>query len=639
MVRRVPGFTLDGGGGGDVRGFGGAAGNVVLNGARASSKSDSLESILSRIPAGRVLRIEVAPGDLFGSDFAGKSQVLNLILSKAGGIDGNVKASLDRISIGRLYPNLEGSVLVRTGQSTFNLSAGTGRWGQIESGYDDARLISNGATVERRDKVNDLSERNPFIAANWAREGDASHAEHANLRYSPDHFTLDQTNRVTPATGPQRDDRLKEDARSASYELGGDVSRPLGGGVVKFVALANRRQRNNLDANFNRVAGAVIGGFEQTTKSRYDELVGRLSWTQPKLLGFSAEFGGEVALNKLNNVTELFLLGSGGARSRVNLPVANVRVKELRGETYANFGRSLAPKLRLDATLAYELSKLTVSGDATASRKLGFFKPGVTLDWKPKGGWHVQLSMKRAVDQLDFYDFISAAELTNNRINGGNAELLPQRTWQARLTVERPFWKSGLATLDLGYDWATALKDRILTPDGLDAVGNIGSGKRGYARLALDTPLDKLGLKAMRLKIEGTVQRHRVRDPLTGVSRQWSDRSRWKWQAELRRDLGHWSYGVSFDDRSRSSVYRVDEIDTFFRDGPSGEAFVEFRPDKRTTMRIDAQNILDNSDRRQRQFFDPDRRTALPTIQEERFRQRHVRLSLSINRTFGSGGK
>ena len=46
-----------------MRGFGQAAGNVVINGERPSSKSDNLATILGRIPAARVLRVEVGPGD------------------------------------------------------------------------------------------------------------------------------------------------------------------------------------------------------------------------------------------------------------------------------------------------------------------------------------------------------------------------------------------------------------------------------------------------------------------------------------------------------------------------------------------------------------------------------------------------
>jgi len=51
IARRVPGFALDQGNS-DVRGFAGAAGNVVFNGARPSSKSESLETLLARIRRG-----------------------------------------------------------------------------------------------------------------------------------------------------------------------------------------------------------------------------------------------------------------------------------------------------------------------------------------------------------------------------------------------------------------------------------------------------------------------------------------------------------------------------------------------------------------------------------------------------------
>src|SRR5688572_18831907 len=109
IVERVPGFSLDLGAQ-DVRGFGQAAGNVVINGSRPSSKSDTLATVLARIPASRVARVEVGPGDLFGSEFSGKPQVLNLVTTAAGGLAGTVNASLARTYDGRLAP--AGSVSV-----------------------------------------------------------------------------------------------------------------------------------------------------------------------------------------------------------------------------------------------------------------------------------------------------------------------------------------------------------------------------------------------------------------------------------------------------------------------------------------------------------------------------------------------
>jgi hypothetical protein len=637
IVRRVPGFQLEETEG-EVRGFSGTAGNVVLNGSRPSSKSESLQAMLAKIPARRVLKVEVASGDVYGSDYAGKSQVLNVVLSKEGGVDGNVKASILRLHEGSVTPNLEASALIRSGASSFNVSAGTGRFRQVEVGFDDITRASDGARLEFRDKVNDIDEYNPFFSASWSHEGATNRSVHLNLRYAPSRFKLFQTNHVTPAVGPERDDRLRQDYRNTAYELGGDITRPLGGGALKLVALANRRDRDNFDSYNNRVADVTTGGFEQFQNARYDEVLGRLSWSHPKLLGMTAEIGNELAYNKLENATELFLLGPGGARTRIDLPIDKATVDELRTETYLNLGRPLTSTLRLDTALAFEISKLKVRGDTEADRSLKFLKPSVTLDWKGKTGWHVQAVLRREVAQLDFYDFISSAELANDRVNGGNADLQPQRSWEARLTVDRAVLGRGQIKLELGHDWVSLLQDRILTDEGFDAPGNIGSGKRRFARATFDAPLDRLGLKATRIKFEGTVQKSGVRDPLSGANRPWSGFwPRWNYELELRRDLAKWSYGATLFDRAPFAFYRTDEIDSNFNSQPFVIAFVEFRPDMRTTMRFDFDNVIDTSGQRLRRFFDPNRTALQPSAREFRDRNSHVAVTFSINRTFGGG--
>lgn len=635
IVRRVPGFVLEETDG-ETRGFSGTAGNVVLNGARPASKSQSLSEMLSQIPASRVLRVEVNSGDVYGSDYSGKSQVLNVILTKAGGLDGSVTAKISRLHDGTLLPNVEASALIRSGASTFNISARNGRGGAVEVGYDAVRRLSDGTLLEYRDKTNDIDNYNPNFALSWSHDGGQNRKANINLRYAPGRFKLGQANHVTPLTGPIRDDRLEQDYRNTNYELGGDLTRPLGAGAIKLVALLNRRDRDNVDAYYNRIGTAVTGGFEQFQDARYDEALGRLSWMPPKLAGFTIEFGSEVAYNKLVNATELFLIDQAGARSRIDLPIDNATVDELRTETYLNLGRQLSGRLRLDTSLAYETSQLEVSGDTTARRSLSFLKPGTTLDWKGDKGWHVQASLRREVAQLDFYDFISLAELANDRISGGNANLQPQRSWEARLTVERPVLGRGLAKLEVGHDWVSMLQDRILTPEGYDAPGNIGKGTYRFISGTFDAPLDKLGLKATRIKLEGGLQETSVSDPLTGQTRPWSGfNPDWFWNLELRRDLAKWSYGMTMGDNAPGVFHRISEVDSFFNNRPFGTAFVEFRPDKRTTLRLDVENILDTAGQRFREFYAPNRTVQLPSTTEFRYRNQHAAVQLTITRTFG----
>src|SRR5579862_10072810 len=60
MISRLPGFSFTDVG--SARGFAGTAGNVLINGQRPTSKSESLQSILTRIAARTVERIDLIRG-------------------------------------------------------------------------------------------------------------------------------------------------------------------------------------------------------------------------------------------------------------------------------------------------------------------------------------------------------------------------------------------------------------------------------------------------------------------------------------------------------------------------------------------------------------------------------------------------
>ena len=635
IARRVPGFALELGNS-DIRGFAGAAGNVVFNGARPSSKAESLETLLARIPAARVVRVELGPGDLYGSEYSGKSQVLNVILSAGSGLDGTVTASARRRFTGLVVPNLSASALVKRGASSFAVSAGTGRNDTVDEGTDTLTDPATGELVEFRRKQNHYRPRSPYISANFAHEPAPDKAIHLNARFQRDVEDFIQTNRVVPAGGPERDDRLFLTFTSPSYELGGDISRPLAGGVVKLVALGNRRHRETLDTALERLDGVVVGGFEQGSESRRNETIGRLNWTRANLAGFSFETGAEVSLNTLDYHLDLFILGPDGARDRFDLPIDNATVREVRGEVYVKAGRQLSRALRVDAGLNIEASRLKVRGDTLADRSLKFLKPSITLDYKPGGGWHSQFTVRRTVAQLDFFDFISSAELSNDRVNGGNANLLPQRAWEVRATLDHPLLGTGLIKLDAGYDRISLLQDRILTEDGFDAPGNIGTGTRMFVALAADARLDRFGIKGGRLKLNGQLQKTRVEDPISGGTREFSGVfPSWEWSAEYRQDSGKFAYGTTISDRDRFSFFRADEVDTNYNGGIFGTAFVEYRPSARTTVTFDVDNLFSTHGLRNRLFTFPNRARPKPSLNEFRERNSHPSFALTFKRTFG----
>jgi hypothetical protein len=634
IVERTPGFQLDLGNT-DVRGFGQAAGNVVINGQRPSSKAEPLDTVLARIPANRVARVEIGPGDVFGSEYAGKSQVLNLVLTSAGGLAGNVTGTVRRDFTGKLFPEGSASALLRRGPSTFNAAVAFNNNRTSEEGFDVLESLPYHQRLEYRRKVNRYADPNGAVSASWGYDGGANEKAHLNGRAAFDRLALTQYNDVFPEGGTVRDDRLTQRYRSHAYEIGGDFTRPFLGGGFKLIGLATRRHRYYHDLSLNRVQSNVVGGFAQDLDDERDETVLRGVWSRSNLLGWSVEAGAEGVLNSLRSDVNLYGIEAGGARTPIPLPIGHAVVTEHRGEAFVNAGRNLSKVLRLDLGVTYEASRLTVTGDATAERTLRFVKPKGSIDWHPAGGWHVQASIERTVAQLQFEDFISLAELTNDRVNGGNANLVPQRAWETRLTVEHPILGDGLVKVELGYDTISLVQDRIPTPQGFDAPGNLGSGSLFLFRTTVDAPLTRFGFKGGRFTTHTSLVSTSVEDPYTHRRRHFSGNGLFYWDANLRQDLGKFAWGVSVFGGTSNTFYRLNETDTNKNAGLYLTAFAEYRPSRKMTVTFGLDNAADTAAVRDRVFYFPDRSNPVPSLHEHRFRNRHVIPYLTLKYNFG----
>lgn len=640
MVERLPGFVLEGGDT-EVRGFGQAAGNVIINGQRPSSKSETLQTVLARIPASRVLRIEISSGNAFGSDYAGKPQVANVILTEEGGLAGNFDARLSREFTGRLLPRGSASAVLRTGASTFNGSISFQKFSLTDRGHDEIVDMPDSGTTLRREVFNRNTEPYTTASLGWAHEEAADRSIHVNGRVTSDKWTIHQPSTLH-ANGSHIEDGLyTEDHLWHTWELSGDITRPLAGGAIKLNLLATHRHRRNDDYFF-------VVPLENATPttglySKFDdwraERVGRLAWTRTTG-GWALELGMEGAYNRLRSDLNLYEL-AGDDRTRVDLPIDQAVVEEYRGEAFVNAGRNLASNLRLDLGLNYEASRLIVSGDATARRVLHYWKPKVSLDWT-SGGWHTQLSVKHSVAQLNFSDFVSAASLNTAQIDGGNEELVPQRKWELLLSADRTLLGDGRIKLEVGHQRVTQVQDRVPIRDKttgeieFDAPGNLGDGTQWIARANLDLPLSRLaGIKGGRLSFSGSYLGTSVEDPYTLLDRPFSGTSRFTYTVDFRQDLGVFAWGVGLSGNSGSTFYRLAETDNSQAISPKVNAFAEYRPSTRSTLTLGIENVTNGGSKRWRYFYTPDRTSATPSRREYRERSSHALVYLSIKHSFG----
>ena len=375
IAKRVPGFTLDLGatqtnqGQVDVRGFAGTAGNVVINGARPSSKAETLDVTLAKIPAQQVLRVELGPGDLYGSDYAGKSQVLNIIMSAQGGFDANLTASANRWFTGYVNTDISGSASIRRGASTINLSGGTGRNRQLQEGPDFVTNVLDGTTDRAPAEVQQLLQQGPVsvgelgararIRRRLPAERPVAAEQVRPVPEQPRHPCHRRTPRrqPIPALSPAGDRAWRR--RDASARRRRDQVRGAGDAPQarrrRYHRSAQRADRGQCDRQ-RRLRAAGQGPAQR------DDRPAELD--RAELLGLSFEAGAEAAYNTLDDHVAFSLIDEHGERVPIPLPIEDATVKEKRGEVYVSVGRNLSPALRIDGGVNYEFSNLKVRGDA-----------------------------------------------------------------------------------------------------------------------------------------------------------------------------------------------------------------------------------------------------------------------------------
>ena len=626
MVQRLPGFVLEAGD--NVRGFEGAAGNVLIDGRRPASKSDNLEEILRRLPASQVERIDLIRGGAPGIDMQGRSVMANLIRSQTSAMQGLVALANRQIYDGR---NVMG----------FRID-GSGRHGDLS--WETSLVGGQGPDDEAGEGLRTRVDRNgaPLIISDVDSEGLGTNAAWTGaverpllagqLRINGRLSTNgDEYDEVNLARGAGRREVTREEFDRRGSEIGASYSRPLSPRTSLELIGLRQTAHQTIDSRFS----------DQVDRARFDlesdtvESIGRgvLRWRQSDAISW--EVGAESAINTLESRTRFARNGV-----QVTLPAADVAVEERRSEAFLKVAWRATSRLNLDGALRYEASDITAEGDVQLEKSLAFAKPRLSLSWAQDPQTQLRFSLERSVGQLDFDDFVASSSLNTGVLTAGNPDLDPEQEWLFEAAFERRFWTNGAAVVSLRHAEINDVVDRapVRLPSGnvFDAPANIGSGTRSELALTLTLPFDRLGLEGAQLRTEVQWRRSEVADPTTGDLREISGLSPVVWEAVFTQDLPDLkaSWGVEAFGASRETFYRFDEISTV-KMGTYVNPFIEWRPRPVWVLRFEAANITDRGVRRTRTVYAGPRDSAPVAFVEDRDLSFGRMFRMRVSRTFG----
>ncbi len=637
MVRQVPGFAISDGQ--QARGFGGTAGNVLINGERPSLKSTSLREILQRIALARVARIELIRGAVPGIDMRGQTRVVNVVLSTRK--DGGQSTFAARANMwrDRVFFNGELTRSLRIGGADVTVNLQRNAQGRRPEGVRNL-FDANGDLLTRRDEQDQRWFREWQPSFNGEKKFANGDALRLNGKYWNWQWNRNEVARISRVSGgalsPDGFDFNTSDNDGYGFEIGGDYERQFSKErSAKLIFVRTRRKRNSLDTGESFTASSFDDAIKIDSVSLSNETILRLlyDWTiSPR---HTVQFGTEGALNSLNSGLDLFEDNGTGFVQTI-LPVSNTKVREKRGEVFGSWVFTPSAKWTFESGLRYEYSQISQSGDASAKRTFKFPKPSFSVSWAISEKDQLRASAQRKVAQLDFGDFVSNINISDSQTNLGNPALEPDRTWALEASWERRFGEKGTINITLQRDFISAVQGRVPINNAFDGPGNLGNARRWLFRIETRVPLDRIGLKNATLDSNWFVRDSSVTDPVTGLRRELGGESRRAWSLDFRQDLNalKMAWGWNYNSGPSRRQFRLFEerLDNA-RSGNLG-AFMETTRYGGVTTRLSVDNIFNQKEDRTRIFFAGSR--ALGIVDSIEYRRRTVgrRYRLSIKGTF-----
>ena len=311
MVRRIPGFQLDDGE--DKRGFGAASGNVLINDRFPSAKQDTASSILNRIPASQVERIDLIRGRVRGIDLRGQSAVVSIILRDD--IPATARWDLAIRKTFDLSPlTVRGSVSLSDTWKSIEYNAGVvyRRFRSSESGVEDI-YDPSGTLLEAR-LEEDLRRGNSgfanFNMLTWIGETLIT----VNTRFGGFEFEEGLDSITAPdAPGAQSDDFFIDTGDEKEFEIGADAERKFGSDLLARAIFLYTREEEDETSTQNRFdsTGALEFILFSAGNNVQSEAISRLEFEWAGWEDHAVRFNIEAARNVID--AELVLTEDDGS--------------------------------------------------------------------------------------------------------------------------------------------------------------------------------------------------------------------------------------------------------------------------------------------------------------------------------------
>jgi hypothetical protein len=373
--------------------------------------------------------------------------------------------------------------------------------------------------------------------------------------------------------------------------------------------------------------------YVQTGKSRESIARAEYRW---KIGRTDLQVSGEGAFNSLDIASGLFELDESGKFVELPFPEGTGKVSEDRYEGLVTIGRPLSDKITVQLVAGGEYSKLVQEGAGGKARS--FFRPKGSLNIAAEltPTFSANFKLIRRVGQLDFGQFLARVFLDNDNANAGNPDLVPTQQWRFELELAKDLGAWGKTRLGLV---AALSEDYIdIIPIGTDgeSPGNIPKGQAYAIDWNSTFQLDPMGIKGARINLRVLNQTSSVRDPLTGIKRNYSGFQLRVVDFGYRHDIpgSDWAYGINASHSHAARNFRLTEVGRQFEGPVFASLYLENKDVFGLTVRATAGNLLNARSRWDRLVYTGRRNAAPLDYIETRNRLIGPIFSLSVRGTF-----